>query len=345
MWAMLKAYPEEMWPFLIDAAARRIDIGVPPTLVNKVYGKDTVYEVAMMRPSNYYGNEDYIRNRRFTLTPVLNGLRCMAIIEDGETYLYATHGIIEGCDHIIKDLNDCRFTDVVFEGEIIYMSDDAATIDDNYKTLTVKQIASMSDEEIRHLKFYIRDILSTDSFKVRRNNVNYTDRRDYLEANFKETKNVKLLPTLFRGVGGRNIIRTFKRAKEAGLRGIYINLDFDTYKFSTTRSWMKLNVMGAADLMIVDYVKNAEKDILNGFVVDYKGSLITVPLGYTNEERKYFWEHREDFLGRIATVSFIVVKERLDGSGFWLPGISFVDLQPVGAPIKYYGKDNEVEYE
>lgn len=343
----LTLYPAELHDFLIDAVLRDLEINVSAKQVNTVYGAGTVYEIPLMMPGLYYGNEDYVRQRQFTVSGWYNGTRCAVIKECGEARMYTRFGIVlEGFDELLQEFNDLPFDEVVFDGELVYKGEDAKDLSPYDRRMKERWIVRLPERDKSDIIFYIYDILSLKEFNRKTCKNIYKDRRTFLETNFTPTEHIQLAPILFNGRYRGNILKAFRVAKEKGYAGILVNLDYDLYKYrQNSESFLYLRQMHEADLMIVDYTKKENEDILQSFIVDYKGSNVVLPLGYSDEERKEFWEHRDDYLGRIAHIHFSVAKRTNDGSKYWLPGAAFLEMLPVGSPIRYNDEDEEIENE
>lgn len=73
------------------------------------------------------------------------------------------------------------------------------------------------------------------------------------------------------------------------------------------------------------------KGTLGSIVVDYKGTALGVGSGLSDEDREYLWNHRNEYVGRIATVQYF--EETQDSTG--KPSLRF----PVFKEIREEGKE------
>ena len=61
-----------------------------------------------------------------------------------------------------------------------------------------------------------------------------------------------------------------------------------------------------ADLEITD-VRCGDgkyKDVLGAFVVKFKDNEVSVGSGFSDEQRQYYWEHKDELIGKICEVKY-----------------------------------------
>ena len=74
------------------------------------------------------------------------------------------------------------------------------------------------------------------------------------------------------------------------------------------------------------------KGTLGALVVKYKDNTVNVGSGFTDEERKNFWENREDIIGRVIEVKY---KEITTDKKTGLESLQF----PVFCGLREIGKE------
>lgn len=339
-WKSIMNEPAELQRFLVDALCRDVDLKVTPRQINSVYGPDTVADFHMMNSVTFFGNEHNIRARAYTIRPIVDGLRCIAIKEQGDIIIYTRHGImLEGFDLIVKGLHDIPYDDVVFDGTIAYEGPDS--VDMKGFDLACKAICTSrsSVASRKDFVFCIYDVIDVDEFKKRETTKLFKDRCEFLETNFVDNEYVKLVRSIFKGTRVSNILKYYKQERAAGKTGVFVNLDHEPYALKGQKVFFKVAEMQDADLMIMDYELDHDKEFLKCIIVDFKDSRVKISNGFTDEERRWYYKHGDDLLGRIANITFLMIKQKADRTGYWLPGGAFSDLLPPGSPIRYNVKE------
>ena len=94
--------------------------------------------------------------------------------------------------------------------------------------------------------------------------------------------------------------------------------------------------MQDCDLQIVGFEEGTGKyvGVTGSILVNYKGNIVGVGSGLTDDERKSFWVHRDELIGRIITVQYF--EETCDAEG--KPSMRFpvfVELREEGKEVSY----------
>ena len=78
------------------------------------------------------------------------------------------------------------------------------------------------------------------------------------------------------------------------------------YKCNRNRYILKIKKMQSADLKIIGFEEgnSKNKNTLGNLIVNYKGFNVGVGSGFTDEDRKYIWEHKQEVLGTIVEISY-----------------------------------------
>ena len=84
-----------------------------------------------------------------------------------------------------------------------------------------------------------------------------------------------------------------------------VNLDVP-YQRKRHRGILKVKRFYTMDLPILRCEKGSGKlsETLGALVVDYMGNEVGVGSGFTDEQREWFWSHREDVIGQLAEVKY-----------------------------------------
>lgn len=120
-----------------------------------------------------------------------------------------------------------------------------------------------------------------------------------------ECKNVELVERFYEGTDHSQIWKWLDFAEKHDFEGVMINLD-TPYECKRTKNLIKVKKFYTYDLQIIDVEEGSGKNkgMLGAFVVEYKNNRVNVGSGYTNEERKIFWENKDQYIGRVIEVKY-----------------------------------------
>ena len=78
------------------------------------------------------------------------------------------------------------------------------------------------------------------------------------------------------------------------------------YEFKRTTGLIKIKSFHEVDLRCLEVHEGEGKYIgtLGAITVNYKGNKVQVGSGFTDEQRKYYWENQEQILDKIVTVKY-----------------------------------------
>ena len=91
------------------------------------------------------------------------------------------------------------------------------------------------------------------------------------------------------------------------------------------------------DLKVVDMQTGTGKNehTLGNIIVQYKDNTVGVGSGFSDEQRNWFWEHREELIGRIVEVKYKdITKDKGTGKES-LQFPTFIQLREEGKQVSY----------
>lgn len=237
----------------------------------------------------------------FALTQKLNGVRCtyyrgQLIARSGEPFV--------GLDHIADELS--RWPDLVFDGELTLK--DKGGLSDNEAFRTATGIINSDDGDKSRICFTIFDMLPADEFDAGESVECYIDRRARLggvATVLKTSEHVSVLPVLYVGVDQRAIDKLLDRMVAEDKEGLMVNLDVP-YRCKRHSGILKVKRFYTMDLPIIRIEEGSGKyaGTTGALVVDYKGNEVGVGTGLTDEQRRFFWEFKDTYIGVLAEVKY-----------------------------------------
>lgn len=220
-----------------------------------------------------------------------------------------------------------------------------------WKELCEEHDYYISREEVYdRSRFYCFDIVENENF-------NRSFKLRYLDTAKLWFKFSKLLTRVHHKLlnNKEEVEEYFQEALKDGYEGLILRNPEGIYKFD--RATIKQNIIFkykpfvTTDRMIKGFIqatevnKNVEKTInekgysrtskkqgdrhlinkASGFVVDFNGNDLTIPIAMTDKQKKYIWTHQEEYIGKCVEFKYMEIGMKKDG----LPRIpKFVRMRP-----------------
>lgn len=286
---------------------KNLSIGISTKSINKVSpGFIPTFDVALAQKFEKKRMSDWVY-----IEPKLDGIRCLAIIEDDKAKLFTRQGkLITNFDNTVgKEL--LSLGDGCYDGEI--MSTDFTEL--------MRQVYRKENKNISDVYFAIFDYLTLEEWKEKKGKNTLKDRKNILnrkiskshaKENLKYIKQVRYEPEL---LPSDNVLKeSHDRWVSQGYEGIMIKDTDSLYSFGRDWSVMKYKAFFDADVPIIGLKEGTGKHQgkLGSFLVDYKGVEVNVGSGLNDELRELIWKDKESHIGRTIEVRY--QEETPDGS-------------------------------
>ena len=241
----------------------------------------------------------------FYLTQKLNGVRGTYV--DGE--IISRQGIaFTNLDHIIAELkkmeNICG-KPMVFDGELIRKNIDNLSDSENFRIGT--GIINSDDTDKSCIEFVLFDCLPLGEFQEGKSKASFVKRRDMLYDLFYNQKweNTRAVPIQYISNDETTINGFLERADELGWEGLMLNLDAP-YECKRSTKLIKIKTFKYSDLRIVGYEEGTGKytGMLGSVIVEYKGGVVAIGSGLSDEQRVNYWKNPDELIGKIVQVKF-----------------------------------------
>lgn len=323
---------EEDKEFYSQMVTKKYRLGADAKLVNKcIPGLIPTFDVMLgtsIEKVKLKGDE------RIFISQKLNGTRCAFVgdkcmTRQGKEYI--------GLQHIIEDLQELVGTNMFVDGELVYKNKEGLTDSEAFQKGT--GIAMSKDEDKSDLKLIVFDMFPLDEFWNGQSKETYSERlfnyllplRNKVTSNHFE--NVSVVPMFYNGYDHAEIWNWLDYAENNDMEGVIINLD-TPYECKRSKNLIKVKKFYTYDLEVVDVEEGdgRNKGTLGALVVKYKDNTVNVGSGFTDEERKDFWENREDIIGRVIEVKY---KEITTDKKTGLESLQF----PVFCVLREIGKE------
>ena len=334
--------------FLKSIITKSLKLGIDVKTVNKVYGKNFIPKLDVMLGTSIEKCK-ISEGTWFSISQKLNGSRCFYY----EGKLYTRQGkVYTGCEHIIEDIkklldvayafenaHDCE-NDYVIDGELVLKDNNLTDSEAFQKGVG---IANSDKENKEELKLVIFDTIPIDDFKrgISAPTRTYKNRKSVL-CEYKNLiaennlSNIEIVPMFYEGTDQNKIWEWLDYAEENDMEGIMINTDAP-YQCKRTKDLIKVKKFYTLDLKVIDAVEGDGrlKGTLGALVVDYKGNTVNVGSGFSDEQRKCFWENRDSIIGRVIEVKYKEITKNKDTGLESLQFPVFISLREQGKEISY----------
>ena len=336
-WTLHSIKSTDLWQYACDFICKNITIGVTAKTVNKALGFEFIPEFRCMLANKYFEHQDKVEGKHFYLTEKLDGIRCIATVEDGAVRLFTRQGQpIEEAYEIFSDLITVHRNvghGFVLDGELLISDRDNIPSKEQYKRTT----NIVRKEGVKTgITYNVFDVLDLDAFESRSCDTPYYLRRQKLETYVQDLSHVKILPILYHGSDTSKIMEHLNIQRGLNHEGVMVNLADEPYQFNRTNALLKVKVMQDCDLEITGVQEGQGKfsGTLGALVVDYKGTPVGVGSGLSDEFRRAVWSNPNAYIGRVATIQYF--EETQDASG--KPSIRFPvfrELREIGKEVSY----------
>ena len=104
----------------------------------------------------------------------------------------------------------------------------------------------------------------------------------------------------------QEIVNTFHRYLAIGWEGLMIKNWDSTYEFKRSKNLLKMKLMDTIDLTVVDIFEGSGKysGVMGGVYVEYKGNTVGVGSGWSDLQREYYWNHKNEIIGKTIEIAY-----------------------------------------
>jgi DNA ligase-1 len=179
------------------------------------------------------------------------------------------------------------------------------------------KIVRTKDKEKHGIKMLVFDWMPAEDFKKQQCDTPYRLRRAYVDQLFNmiDFRYFELLPLLYVGEDTSKITEILEEEVANGEEGIMINDYNALYEFKRTNSLLKVKKFNSCDLQVIGFEEGTGKYVgqLGAMVCEYKGGVVKVGSGLTDDLRNEIWQNRDRYNNVIIEVSYF--EETKDSTG------------------------------
>jgi len=292
---------QEKW--MRKVLKKSLAIGVSTKTLNKVQSNFIpTFDVALAQKFEM----KRIKGSQTFIEPKLDGIRCLAIVENRVAKLYTRAGklITNFDDTVGKDLS--LLNDGCYDGEI--MSTDFTEL--------MRQVYRKENKDVSDVYFGLFDYIPIKEWKSKTSKTPAWRRYETLSCRLQlaKTSHLKLVERRRIKSDYDEIKRIHDEYVTQGYEGAMLKDIQAFYCFGRDWSVMKFKAFFDADVPIIGMQEGTGKHEgkLGSFLVDYKGVNVSVGSGLTDDLREQLWQEPDEHIGRIIEVRY--QEETPDGS-------------------------------
>jgi DNA ligase-1 len=284
---------EEKW--MRKILKKRLSLGVGIKSVNKIY-PDLIptFEVALAQKFDLKRIKDM---ESVYIEPKLDGIRCFAIVENGEAKLFARSGkLISNFDNTIGTALGA-LGDGCYDGEL--MGEDFVAL--------MRQAYRKDNVNVEHTYLSLFDYLSLEEW--RSGDVVTSTKDRYTELKKRVNGSNPFINVVGRHkipANIKEIMALHKYFVEAGYEGAMVKTIDAPYRFGRSYDVMKVKEFHDVDLPIIGLEEGTGRHAgrLGAVKINFNGVIVKVGSGFSDEQREQVWNNQDNFLGRIIEVRY-----------------------------------------
>lgn len=309
----LAKFEEEERELVEGIITQKLSIGMDYKNINKAFGYNFIefYEVMLATDSSKV--LDKIKDEEYYITTKLDGNRFVVVVDDkGNKTAYSRNGLVcEGFDSLLDELE--LDNNRMYDGELLYF-DDTLDSDERFrKTNEVVRCKGEKDKDL--LQYHIFD--SIDLIELEEDSLHqpYADRREYLNT-LSENKYQKIVPVIYKGKIDGEVFKLLDEVVDQGNEGLMANISTGIYEFGKrSKNILKFKKFHDVDLLCIgmEEGEGKYKGMLGKILVEYYGYEVGVGSGFTDEQRKYYWENKDEIVKHIVQIKYFCESSDKEG--------------------------------
>lgn len=301
---------------------KSLKIGVDVKGVNKAI-PNLIQQHQVMLASKFEGK----LKGEVSMSLKLDGIRNSAMIENGRIIHKSRQGkVVEGLNQINQALEELELDGYFIDGELIRINYDNIPSDENFR-LTTTVVNSKSDNK-EGLEFVVFDMTPIEDYHRGKCDMTYIERLKLMEEKIGNGNEfIRLVPKYGITKDVDEIYDKLNEVVNRQLEGLMLNTLNGKYEFGKRpKSIMKVKKFQDGDVLVTDVIEGDGRLVGTLGKVEvqfkYKDKIYTnyVGSGFSDSERSYYWEHKDELIGKVITISYFEISTNKQGEyGFRFP--------------------------
>lgn len=296
---------------------KKLQIGVTEKSINKAI-PNLLVEFQPMKASAYDKHSKGFNKRAQQVGYMIflkkNGIRAEVFKQNGKVIIKSRQNkIIDGLVDLEEEFKD--FPDgFLYEGELLAVGH-FKTSEEQFKATD----AIVGTKGIKHgIYIDLFDGITIEGFNNRKYDVKATERKAYISylVDIMNKPHIHYAYPVYEGTDITMIDKMMKEhTAEMKEEGLMVLLNDSIYECKLVNYHLKVKEFFTMDLKVIGVNEGKEettKGQMGSIAVDFKGNQVDVS-GWKAWQKKHYWEHPEDIVGKIIEVSYKAITKDKDG--------------------------------
>lgn len=318
---------------LFNIIDKNLKTRIDTTLINKVIpGLVPVFDVTLAHTYDDSTKKKINWNIGQYVSRKLDGNRCVILVyPDGSIEAKTRNGKdYTTLQRVIDEIALLNVHSVVFDGEICLINQDGS---ENFQG--IQSEIRKKDYTIPNPKFKIFDIIELDDFSAGYGNVKFSKRQDSLKEILTgyTGSTLELVEQVCISTQDE-LLEWSEKACVNGWEGVMLRADLG-YKSGRTYDLLKVKKFKDAEYtvddvefgpfrVIVDGVE-VEEQVLRNIFITHKSYRVSVGSGFSLEERRYYYQHPKELIGKEVTIQYFEETTNMNGGiSLRFPTVKFI---------------------
>lgn len=311
----IKVLPELHQKYLLRFLNRHMRNGFTASSMPKIYkGLIPAFGCQLASPYKKYNSA-----KKYFVDTKMDGLRCVFLLDPVNPVAMSRKGLpLPNLQEFAKNLAK-SFPNQVIDSEVF-----AGSWNNSIRS------AKKTGADTSQMNPWVFDIMPLADFKAGRCEMGNLDRRNILEANRETLEKLGCKLTIMKLIESEDEMNAFaKEAFDDGFEGAILKERDAPYILKRNVAWQKAIFKQRGDYTItsIEEGKGRQEGSCGRINVEIndvlEGVICGVGTGLDDEQRKYFWENKEDLIGTVIEVEF---REYTDDGSLRFP--VFIGLRP-----------------
>jgi len=320
----LKNKKQEEKQIYLDIIDKDLKCGLSEVTINKVCGNIIkTYNVAL---ADKFDSKKHILDNNWVIERKLDGVRCNVINKDGVIKCYSRQGKeITTLDNLIKELEGRLPNNMVLDGEVCLVDDIGL---ESFQGI-MKEI-KRKNHTIENSLLLAFDYLTLEAFESKKGTLKYTDRMEMLKEWYSlidwgtRNKVAKHISIVNYEYYTPEVLKEWnEKVKKYHWEGLIFRKDVG-YEGKRSQNLLKYKMFQDAEYKVIGVEEGDAQEVINGIahkikcvgalVIEHKGNKVGVGTGLSLEQRKRWYEHPEEIIGKTVTIKYFEETQNQDGS-------------------------------
>lgn len=321
----LKELHNEKWEKLVlNIIDKDLKCGLSEVTINKVCGNIIkTYNVAL---ADKYNPKKHILNSDWVIERKLDGVRCNVINRDGIIKCYSRQGKeITTLGKLVNELQGHLPNNTVLDGEVCLVDENGL---ESFQGI-MKEI-KRKNHTIENPLLLVFDYLTLQEFEAKEGTIIYTERMKRLKEWYwlqnwntsnKVAKHLSIVN--YEHYSPEVLLAWNLRVKDYNWEGLMFRKDVG-YEGKRTQNLLKYKMFQDAEYKVLAVEEGDAQELIDGkmvkikcvgnLVIEHKGNRVGVGTGLSLAQRKRWYEHPEEIVGKTVTIKYFEETQNQDGT-------------------------------